>query len=182
MASAQRHGLLTVAGGGNGLDVGRGLEQGHQTFADYGLVVDDHHPDGSAHWLSGPAGAGSRSSTRHPPSTQPALNDPPSNSARSRIPRTPYPPPVAASPCARPASSPPAGWATAGRSSTTTTICSSGVSPAWTVTDTSAPGACLRTLVSASCTIRSTASPVGPARRAGSPSIVSSAAASVPAR
>src|SRR5690242_19713613 len=165
MASAQRHGLLTVAGGGNGLDVGRGLEQGHQTFADYGLVVDDHHPDGSAHWLSGPAGAGSRSSTRHPPSTRPALNDPPSNSARSRIPRTPYPPPVAASPCAWPAPEPPAGCATVGRSSTTSTIWSSGASPACTVTDTSAPGACLRTLVRDSWTMRSRASPAGPDSR-----------------
>jgi hypothetical protein len=93
MASAQRHRLLTVTGGGDWLDVGRGIEQGHEAFPDHRLVVHDHHPDGAVHRISRPAradgGAGSRSSTRHPPFTRPALRVPPSNSARSRIPRTP---------------------------------------------------------------------------------------------
>ena len=78
----------TVTGFGNDLDVVLKTEHHGEPATYQSLVIDDGNPD--AHWSP----IGNLAMTRNPPSGRgPASKVPPSNIARSRIPKIPWPDP-----------------------------------------------------------------------------------------
>src|SRR5581483_266728 len=115
-----------------------GLDDGAQARADQRLVVGDQ--DGDGHGASGPGRGIDASTSKPPPGRAPVRRVPPYAAARSRIPTIPWavlrvrPLGPAPSSCTETRTAPPLRM---------------------TVTPAFAPApACLRTLVSASCTIR----------------------------
>src|SRR6185369_17509327 len=68
----------------NHLDIVQEPQHECQTLADHALVVGDEYAD--------PTHAGTSSSTRNPVPVCSAMSVPPSSSARSRMPVSPYPP------------------------------------------------------------------------------------------
>ena len=82
----ERERLLAVGRGGHQLDPVEQPEQRAQALAHDALVIGEQDPDHCA---------GSHSSTLKPSSVGPAFRRPPSSSARSRMPVSPYPlPPI----------------------------------------------------------------------------------------
>src|SRR4051812_31163250 len=130
-----REGLHPGARLADDLEVGFGVEHEPQPLPHQVLVVGQHQPD-HAGWS-----LGRRARTPNPPSGRgPAVSSPPNNAARSRIPVRPWPGSWSGCPGAP--------------SSVTSTVthCPSHR----TATIARAEPACLRTLVSDSCTIRYT--------------------------
>ena len=74
--------LVAVGCGADDLDAVEQPEEGAESLADHALVVGDEDADGAGH-------SGTHSSTRNPPSVDPAVSVPPSSSARSRMPVSP---------------------------------------------------------------------------------------------
>src|SRR5581483_10072281 len=89
----ERYRLMAVAGLGDDLDVLAGVEQRSQSAADQALIVGqqraDHRPD--------PAGRRALIS-KPPPTRRVTSSEPPTASARSRIPAMPLPGPPSGRP------------------------------------------------------------------------------------
>src|ERR1700742_2576139 len=96
VAACGDYGGRAVPGLRDPLDVLFGLQDGPETGPDHRLVVGHHHADRH----SGSRGAsGRRAATCHPPtSVGPATRSPPQWRTLSRIPTSPWPPPVGVRP------------------------------------------------------------------------------------
>lgn len=86
----QPHGLVPIGGGPDDLDPRQQPEQHHDALAHHGLIVR-HDDTGRCPALL--RHTGTFSITTNPSSYGPASSEPPSSSARSRIPSRPYPAP-----------------------------------------------------------------------------------------
>jgi hypothetical protein len=87
MFVAQLHRLLAVCRGSDDGDVVLRLEERSESRAHGLLVVDDESPD-----RQGALSVGSTTCTsKPPPSASPAEKVPPASTARSRMPRSPWP-------------------------------------------------------------------------------------------
>src|SRR5690606_29708243 len=189
----QPHGLLAVRRFAGDLQIARRAEHHAEADTHQFLVVDEQHPDHASNPRE-PELTGSAARTRQPPpGAGPASRTPPCTFARSRMPIRPLPAACAISPvlatdvCAVVAST---GWARPAPSSSTAMRTDARAAPSLppsspapspppsatrrTRTWARVPGpACLRLLVSDSCTIRYTprATPAG--RSSSGPSVSS---------
>ena len=163
MPCGEGHGLLAVGGRGDGLDPRRDLQQRHQPFAHERLIVGDQDPDQVTHdpiprrpgarpWAGRRGETGTRSSTRQPSPRAPALR------CRREPGHVRACPGYRSHRRSRPAGSELAPGRSGGPRRRGRRRGPSR-SPACSTTDTLAPGACLRTLVRASWTMRRTDSP-----------------------
>src|SRR5579884_341789 len=148
-----------VGGLARDLDVGLRVEHHRQPFAQQVLVVDEQRADHRA------SSRGSRATTLNPPpATGPAVSSPPYSATRSRIPTSPCPPLSGAVPAGvRSSSTEP---------SSVTATCSDSADQDRRTHARVRP-ACLRLLVSASCTIRYAESSTPSLPVGGAPSIAS---------
>src|ERR1700729_2924475 len=156
------HGLLAVRRLPDNLDLGIGLEDHPEAGANHRLVIGQQHTD--AH--STPSEVGSLTRTANPPpDTGPAVSWPPCRAARSRMPINPRPPGLV-----------PDRAITPRPSSTISTSSSSGQYR--TRTSARDAAACLRVLVSASCTMRYADTPIIGGNERSSPSTLTTTASS----
>src|SRR5476649_1432351 len=155
-------GLLAVRRLAENLDLGIGLEDHPEAGANHRLVIGQQHTD--AH--SAPSGVGSLTRTANPPpDTGPAVSWPPCRAARSRMPINPRPPGLVPDSAVAPRPS-----------SMISTSSSSGQYR--TRTSARDAAACLRVLVSASCTMRYADTPIIGGNERSSPSMLTATASS----